>query len=142
MKQPDTPLINGITYSWSIIVVNVMDVLVKGITAIEYGDDQNIENHYGAGRMPIGRGFGNIEPTAKVTIDAEEVEAITSRIPGRRLQDAGEFDVTVSYVPESGIGMVTHKIKNCRFKNNNRNIKQNDTRITVELDLIPSHIVW
>lgn len=135
------PLINGESYSWGQIICNILGVPVIGITAIEYGDDQKIENNYGAGNQPVSRGFGNIEPMAKITLMMEEVEAITRATADGRLQSIPEFDIQVAYLPLNGTPVV-HKIRNCRFKNNNRKTKQGATGIEVELDLIPSHIVW
>ena len=43
------PLINGIEYSWGDITATVGGVPVVGITAIEYGDDQVVENTTGRG---------------------------------------------------------------------------------------------
>ena len=135
------PLINGRTYDYASIIVNIMSVPVAGITAIEYSDEQEIEDNYGAGTMPVNRGFGKYKATAKLTLFMEEVEAITALAPNGRLQNLPEFPVIVAYV-NSGNVPVTHTIQNCRFKNNNRKAKSGDTKIEVELDLICSNIKW
>ena len=135
------PLINGRTYDYASIIVNIMSVPVAGIPAIEYSDEQEIEDNYGAGTMPVNRGFGKYKATAKLTLFMEEVEAITALAINGRLQDIPEFDIIVAYV-NSGNVPVTHKLRNCRFKSNNRKAKSGDTKIEVELDLIVSHITW
>jgi len=135
------PLINGRTYDYASIIVNIMSVPVAGISAIEYSDEQEIEDNYGAGTMPVNRGFGKYKAMAKLTLYMEEVEAITTLASGGRLQNIPEFDIIVVYV-NSGNVPVTHKLRNCRFKSNNRKAKSGDTKIEVELDLICSHITW
>ncbi len=135
------PLINGQAYTWSQIICNIAGVPIAGIDAIDYADKQEIVNNYGAGNYPVSRGFGKIEPTCKLALHMEEIEAITNNAPGRRLQDIPEFDVIVSYITNTG-STVTHKIRNCRFKENMRSPKAGDTKIAPDLELIPSHIEW
>lgn len=136
-----TPLINGKSYEWSDIIVNILGVPVVGITAIEYGEEQGIENIYGAGAYPVSRGYGKVEPTAKITLLMEEVEAIQAAAPQGRINQIPEFDITVAYVDTNLVSRV-HKIRNCRFKKNMRSSAQGDTNIPVELDLVCSHIEW
>lgn len=135
------PLINGVLHSWGEIVVAIAGVPVTGITSIEYGDKQEVVNHYGAGRHPVGRSKGRITPSAKMTLYQEEVEALMLKAPNGRLQDLYMFDIIVSYIPENGI-VTTDIIRNCSFSDNNRKWKEGDTKQEVELELIPSHIEW
>ena len=59
------PLVNGMLYSWADIVTSISGVPVTGIVGVEYGDDQEVVNKYGAGRHPVGRAKGRITPSAK-----------------------------------------------------------------------------
>ena len=97
------PLINGMLYSWADIVATINGVPLTGITGIEYGDSQDVVNKYGAGRHPVGRAKGRITPTAKIILYQEEVETIQSQSPNGRIQDLAPFDITVTYLPDSGI---------------------------------------
>ena len=135
------PLINGVEYSWGDIVCAINGNPVVGITGIQYEDDQEVQNNYGAGRNPISRSKGRITPSAKITIYVSEVLAIQSQALNGRLQDIAPFDITVSYIPEDG-KIHTDKIRNCQFKKNSRDWKEGDMNHEVELDLIPSHIEW
>lgn len=109
------PLINGIEYSWGDITATVGGVPVVGITAIEYGDDQVVENHYGAGRFPVSYSKGRVTPSAKITVAMGEVIGWQAKSPTGRLQDLAPFPIVVAYIPEDG-QIVTDKIMNCRFK--------------------------
>lgn len=136
-----TPLINGKSYEWADIILNVLGVPIIGITSIEYEEKQAMENVYGAGNRPVSRGYGKIEPNAKITILMEELENIQSVAPNGEIQRIPEFDISVVYLDAS---LVTkkHKLRNCRFMNNGRRSSSGDTSIPCEIDLIISHIEW
>lgn len=136
-----TPLINGKSYEWADITLNILGVPIVGITSVEYSETQDMMNIYGAGRSPVSRGYGKIEPSAKITLLMEEVEAISAAIPTGLLMDIPEFDIVVAYLDSALVSRI-HKIRNCRFKNNVRTSNQGDQSIPVELELIPSHIEW
>lgn len=137
----DTPLINGIRHSWGDIKLNLLGRTVSGITAIAYDDKTEKKNGYGAGNMPTDRGYGNYEATAKITLKRYEVQAIQTALAGKRLQDIAPFDITVAYL-NAADKIVTDVIRNVEFTNNKRDVKQADSDMVVELDLIVSHIEW
>jgi hypothetical protein len=141
MAYPIPPLINGKSYEWADIIVNVLSQPIIGITNIEYEEKQGMENIYGAGRFPVSRGYGKIEPTAKMTILMEELENIQSVAPLGRIQDIPEFDIVVMYV-DAALVTRKHVLKNVRFMNNKRASSSGDTSIPVELELIISHIQY
>jgi hypothetical protein len=135
------PLVNGTAYSWSQITLNILGVPVAGVSAISYNEEQEMTDNYGAGNRPVSRGYGRITTEGSVTLHMEEVEAIQAAVSTGRLQDIPEFDVVVAYLPEGG-NIVTHTLKNCRFKNNGREVSEGDMAINVEIPLQISHINW
>lgn len=135
------PYVNGKLYDWADIVVTIAGVPITGIVGIEYGDDQDMELKYGAGRHPVGYTKGRITPSAKITLYQEEVEAIMKQTVNGRIQDVAPFDIIVNYLPDTGI-VHTDKLRNCLFKNNSRSWKEGDKGKEVELDLILSNIDW
>lgn len=137
-----TPLINGVLHSWASIRVAIQGVPLTGITSIEYEDKQEVVNKYGAGRYPVGRALGRITPSAKLTLYLDEVSALQAKSTTGRLQDLGMFDILVGYLHPTS-GLITYdKIRSCHFGDNSRKIKEGDTDIQVELELVPSHIEW
>ena len=76
-----------------------------------------------------------------MTIDRAELNALIQAAPGNRLQNIGEFDITVSYVPIGSVP-VTDIVKNCRFKNTPSGGDEGDSSVMAELELVPSHINW
>lgn len=135
------PLVNGMLCSWADVVVLIGGVPVTGIIGVEYSDQQEIVNKYGAGRYPVGRAKGRITPGGKLILYQEDVQALSAQSPTGRLQDLPPFDVIVQYIPDSGI-LVTDKIRNCHISDNARKWKEGDTGQEVELPLVPSHIEW
>lgn len=142
MKRNGIPLINGVLYSWAEVVVTIAGVPVTGVTSIEYGDKQDIANRYGAGRHPVGRSKGRITPSGKITLYLEEVESIQRTTTNGRLQDVPFFDIQVSYLKDEGSPIVIDKIRNCSMLDNTRKLKEGDTGVEVEIELLPSHIEW
>ena len=135
------PLVNGMLCAWADIVVLIGGVPVTGITGVEYDDQQEIVNKYGAGRHPVGRAKGRITPSGKLILYQEEVQALSAQSTTGRLQDLPPFDVIVQYLPDSVL-LVTDKIRNCHISGNARKWKEGDTGQEVELPLVPSHIEW
>jgi hypothetical protein len=136
-----TPLINGKSYEWSDIQVVILGAPITGITNIEYEEKQAMENIYGAGENVVSRGYGKVEPTAKITLKMEEVEGIMSVAPLGRLNKIPEFDIVVLFLDDALIPR-KHVIKNVRFTGNNRKSSTGDTSLDVDLELICSHILW
>ena len=135
------PMVNGMLCAWADVVVLIGGVPVTGITGVEYDDQQEIVNKYGAGRHPVGRSKGRITPSGKLILYQEAVQALSAQSTTGRLQDLPPFDVIVQYLPDSGL-LVTDKIRNCHISGNARKWKEGDTGQEVELPLVPSHIEW
>jgi len=136
------PLINGVEPSWASLTVIVAGVIVTGITAIDYEDDQVIENVYGAGQQPVARGYGNISCKGSITLLRSEVESIRAASSTGRLQDIAPFDIVCSFVPVTGGTIITHKLRNCQFKKDSTGLKQGDTKNETAMDLEISNIEW
>ena len=133
-------LINGKAYDWSQIIATINGTELNGVSAINYEETQEKANNYGTGSRPISRGRGRVEPTASITLDMTEVEKLTDSAPNRSLLEIPAFDVTITF--ENVGKVVTHVIKNCEFLNNVRGLEEGATGTSVELNLLPSHIVW
>ena len=135
------PLINGVAYHWASVEVNIFNQAIAGITAIEYDDDQEMQDNYGSGIYPVSRSYGKVKATAKMTLEMAEVVALQKAVPSGRIQDIPEFDVVVTYA--NGLTVVTDVVKNCRFMKNSRASKSGSADgIMVDISLITSHIQW
>lgn len=135
------PLVNGTAYSWAQIELRLFDVPVAGVKGINYSEAQEMQDNFGAGNRPVSRSYGRIESTGSVTLEMAEVEALQAAAPSGRLSAIPEFTITVSFLPEGGL-IRTHRLNNCRFKGNKREMSSGDLEIDVELELLISHIDW
>jgi len=132
--------INGEIYGWSSVTMNIAGEDITGITAINYKEEQKMENVYGAGSRPIGRSYGQISTTASVTLILEEVERIRQSSHVNSLREIPPFEVTVQYA--KGNNIVTHHLRRAQFKNEGVALKENDTRTLVTLELVVCEIEW
>lgn len=136
------PLINGVEPSWANLTVSIASLPENAITAIDYDDDQDMENIYAAGQTPIARGYGQIKAGAKITLLRSAVESVRASSPTGRLQDIAPFDIVVQFIPMDGGTIITHKIRNCQFRKDSVSTKKGDMSIETDFDLITSHIEW
>jgi hypothetical protein len=131
----------GKVAGWNSIKLRMLGRDVEGITEIEYDDNVDKENIMGAGGYPVGRGEGNYEGKASITLLHEEIVALQQSLgPGKRLTDIAPFDIVVRYT-YNGFAY-KDVIRNAEFLGNARSVKQNDKSITNKFDLIISHIEW
>lgn len=141
MSRPDFPLINGEAYSWASIKAEVLGSLVFGITAINYGEKENKENKYGIGRVPIARGYGNVETNASISLYKDTLEALQKIAPNGKIHDIPPFDLTVAYINKNG--KYTKDVpKNWEFTENKVESNQGDTGIIVSIECIISDVDW
>jgi hypothetical protein len=126
---------------WASIKVNILGRNVEGITELEYKDDKEMNNEYGAGEFPVGQSSGNYKAEASITLYKEENIALVQSLPkGTYIQDIEPFDILVEYRYNNKL--YTDVIRNCRFKNNGVTAKSGDGKFTHKYDLLVSHITW
>lgn len=124
---------------WNNTTVNLFGRELEGIDAFSYKDDENINVEYGAGKYPVGKSRGNYKSEASISLYFEEAVALQKQLPkGMRLQDIPDFDIPVTYEHEGSI--YTDIIRNCSFKNNGHEGKNGEGKMTMNYELVPSHI--
>lgn len=124
---------------WNSIKVNLLGRDLEGMTELEYGDESDKDNVYGAGGYPVGRGEGNYKPSASISLLFEEIMAIQKSLPrGKGLKDIAPFDITVQYEYDNFV--YTDIIRNAEFKGNKKTAKQGDKSLSNKFDLVVSHI--
>ncbi len=134
------PMINGVVHSWANLSVAIAGVPVTGINKINYKDEQSVDNIYGAGQKPIGRGYGKIEYSATIGLERSEVEAIRAASLTGRLQDIAPFDIIVQFLPVNGQKIVTHRILNAQFKSDGVEVSEGDTSNYQDFELVVGEI--
>jgi len=134
------PLINGVEYGWASVNISIAGVPSVGITAFDFEEKQTKENIYGIGVKPVGRGYGNIEPSGSITLLRSEIEAIRASVPTKKLIDIAPFTIVVKYMPVNG-KMVTVICKDVEFTNDKFSGNQGDTKEEQQFDLVIGNIV-
>ncbi|RZJ93153.1 MAG: hypothetical protein EOO60_05655 [Hymenobacter sp.] len=135
-------LINGIEYSFPQIKATVAGVPLKGVEGLKYSDKQDKTHNWGLGNEPVSRSYGKYEAMGSLSLHASEVEALTRVAPGGDIKAIPPFDIIVTVLPILGQTPFVHKIRNCEFVNNVREMKQGDAKFVVELELIVAKIDW
>lgn len=132
--------INDREYDWSMLEIKLSNVAgepITGVTSVKYSRDRDVKANYGVGSNPVGRGYGNYEYKASITLNMKAAEQLRALSPDGNLMGLGEFDLIVSYLHPKQDNMVIHTIKNCIFSNDGVEANQGDTEITTEYDLNP-----
>ena len=133
-------MINGVVHSWANLVVAITGVPVTGIKKISYKDSQTVDNIYGAGQKPIGRGHGRIEYSGSISLERGEVEALRAASPSGRLQDIAPFTITVQFLPVNGQKIVTHCLLDVQFKDDGVELSEGDTSNYTDFELVIGEI--
>jgi hypothetical protein len=140
----NTTIVNkfGTMQGWNAVTANFLGRDLEGIKELSYNDSQKKENVYGAGSMPIGRGRGNYEAKASITLLKEEVDAIKRSLPaGKTIIDIAPFDIVVEYQTDNG-AILKDRIRNVEFMGDGVDVKQNDMTIDRKYELLISHVEW
>ncbi|WP_438710859.1 hypothetical protein ACSTS3_19670 [Aquimarina muelleri] len=142
--MPQTTIINkfGKLTGWNSITANMLNRDLEGVTELAYSDETDKKNFNGAGGFPVGRGDGNTEAKASISLYKEEVAGLLNALPsGGRLQDILPFDITINYEKADG-SLQKDRIRNCEFLGNSIDVKNGDGSIVTKYDLLVSHIEW
>lgn len=134
-----TPLINGISYSWSSIQFNLFGVPVAGILAIDFSRKQTKTNNYGAGQEPVSRGYGKKEYDGSIEIYLDEWKKVISAAPSRDPLSIGWFDIPISY-GNSVADATQDTLRAVEFLEDPFTAKEGDTKLTVKIPLIIGQI--
>jgi hypothetical protein len=133
--MPQTPIVNGVNYSWSNVSLILFGTPVIGILSIDYKRKQKKENNYGAGSQPVSRGYGNYEYEGSIELYTDTWKAIIANSPNRDPLLIEPFDIPVTF---TGTGVTTTKdvLRAVEFMEDPLETKSGDTKLTVKIPLI------
>ena len=135
------PFQRGKQYEWADISIFAMNQVFTGVTSLEYEEDQDMKNVMAVGKEVAGRVYGQINPTAKISMLMGDFESLQAASPTGRIQDIPEFAIVVTFV-DAALVTVKHVINNCRFKKNGRKSGTGEGAIIHDCELIISHVTW
>ncbi len=90
-------LINGQAYDYTQIIMSVLGVPVAGVTSINYTEEQEKTNNFGAGNRPVSRGRGAIEASGSIELSMNEIEALRDAAPSGSMLKIPPFEITIVY---------------------------------------------
>lgn len=131
----NSPLINGVNYSWANVTCVIYGVPVVGITKITYKNKQKKENHYGLGSQPISRGYGNEDPEASISLYKDEWNKIIAAAPNHNPLEAPFSDIIIQF-GGSRVTAKTDVLQAAEFLEDPFTIGQGDTKAMVDIPLI------
>ena len=138
---PVPVLINGTQAHWADIQLSIAgSTPIYGVTEINYSVTRKIENVYGSGSEPIGRGFGNVEYNASITLKLTEVKSLVNLAPLGDITQIPPFPISISWL-DTDFALINDTLLNCQFLSNDIKTKQGDTSIDVTIPIIFAGIV-
>ncbi len=119
-------------YGWKDLSIVLGGRIIEGVTEVEYTKKLATDFLYGRGNDPHDIVEGNNEYEGKITIWQSELEAMTRDAPSNDITKLRP-DIIVSYIEESGGQTVTDILKNVKFSEYKKALKQGDKNMLVEL---------
>lgn len=135
-----TPLINGIAYDYTQIIVNILGVPVVSVSSIEYNEEQEKTNNFGTGNRPVSRGQGAIDASGSIEISMNDTEALRDVAPDGSLLLIPSFDIIIVFGNVQNVQ--THVLKNAAFTSDGHSSSQGDTDLKRSFDLVISHVKY
>lgn len=134
------PLINGRSYDYTQIIINVLGVPIVGVSSINYTEEQEKTNNFGTGNRPVSRGQGAIDASGSLEISMNDIEALREVATDGALLNLPAFDILVTFGNPQNVQ--THTLKNVEFTNDGVETSQGDTQIKRTFDIVISHIKY
>ncbi len=127
-------------YDWGSISIPLLSVTpVTLITKINYSRKQKKENLYGAGYVPIGRGYGNIEPDGSLEMYSDLWFQIIAASPNNDPLQIPPFDLPVIFA-NAGQPAVRDILRAVEFLEDPFAGSQGETKLMVTIPLIIADI--
>lgn len=133
---------NSNEYAWVDIKVVLLGREVEGLRGIEYKVKRQKEALYAAGKKARGIQKGRKEYDGTITILQSELIALDRAAQEKGYEDITDidFDVIVSYLPESGV-ITTDKVMGASITEIPRGMKEGDLQMEIALPFIALDVV-
>jgi hypothetical protein len=126
-------MINGFTYDFESIKLQLPTGLVLGAESVEYGDEKSDEVITGTNNMPLGIGRGEYKGTCKLELQRFEYDKLILYAGGSAgFYNMPPIPIIVSY-GESGQAPVTDALK-VHFTKRDFKGSKGDTNLTVSIE--------
>lgn len=128
-------------YAWADIKVRMFGRDVTGIRAVKYGSKWDKTPGYAQGNMPRFMERKNKSFNAEIKLLQSELEAIITSSGGDPV-NIPPFDIVIAYVPTQGLPVVTDVIKNAEFADFDKDSKQGDGSMEINMGIVPLFIQY
>ena len=140
MANIEVPLINGKAYEYADIIFDILGVPTPSISSIDYDEEQEKKNNFGAGHYAVSRGKGTRDVKVSFTMSMNDTEALRDAALNGSLLSIPMFDIIIVFgnpqKPER------HIIKNFEFTKDGVSGTTGDTDMKYKHDGIASHIQY
>jgi hypothetical protein len=137
-------LVNGISYNYASIKINLLGVEPKGIRSINYAAARATQHYYGVGDKPVALGYGNLTFNASFEIQFEDVQAFRDAVRATSEGDITKlapFDISVSF-GNAGQIPKTHTLKQCVFLDDGVQGSTGDGTFVMSYNILPADIIF
>lgn len=131
--------INGQTFDWESLTVNLPSGPAIGLKEISYDAEQEVEPVYGKGGIPRGYGHGNYKSSGSFTLlltDSRALEqALFDRSAGKGVLKGPPFPITCAYA-NADQDTTRHELPAVKVTKVGNATKQGDKESVVKWDFI------
>lgn len=131
-------------YSWGQVEININGVLpITGVLSIDYEEDVDLKNNYGAGLFPIGQGVGNFKYSGNIELYKEEIVLLQQAAApyGGKIQLLPSGIITITY-GDADNALQIDTLTGVKFMKNAVNTKSGDAQMTTKIPLLIGNILW
>jgi hypothetical protein len=138
-------LINGQSYNFANIKIELLGVRPSGVVSINYGLESGADsNFYGLGYEPVAFGYGANTYSASIEFQFEEVQALinaasTAGVPNGDITKLRPFNIDIAF-GEFGQPITKHRLIGCRFTDLGVDTSQGQTTLTRAFNILPASI--
>lgn len=144
------PLINGVRYDYSSILIMPGGLPMVGIQEISYKNTRNPANVFGSLPQRLGTTTGQVTAEASITMLLLEYQNLITQLNALAASQFGAgpfsgfmlacFDIPVQY--QYGAGpLIQDVIKGCSIKEADRSFKQGPDALVVKIELNPAYVI-
>jgi hypothetical protein len=129
-------LANGVNYSSVNIQVFIPVIgIVVGITKIQYGKEQTIDDNYALGQDPVSRGYGQNKYSGSISLYKETWNKIIDASPLKDPLALPPFEITVVFGGAATGGYRKETLHAVNFKANPMTANSGDTKLILDIPL-------
>lgn len=137
-------LVNGISYNYASISINVLGIESTAWSSISYSVSTDTKQFYGNSRQPVALGYGNNTYDCSLESYLDLIQQFREAAKNAGLSsitDIAPFDIVITY-GQLGQVKTTHILEKCVFLNDDTSGAAGDAQIKTSMKLLPANIIY